>query len=118
MKPVSLTMTNVKTSLTTHASPIEEFDPMWSGTKRADWRKFREVYEVGAYIDFFEYDFEQKQYTQRWIRGRITHIQRNLKLNMPKEYCILSFEIVRRRLLSKVQAMRLSSIGFADVSNK
>ena len=89
-------------------SPIEEFEPLWIGTKKADWRKDNKEYSESDVLHFLEYDFKRSKYTGRWIKATVTHIQRNYKLGIPKEYCVISFTIIQRYEMTEVQIKQLN----------
>jgi len=95
-------------------SPIDEFEPLWIGTKKADWRKYN-GYSEGDVVDILEYDHEHARYTGRWLRATISHIQQNTQLGIPKIFCILSLDIQKRMLLSSAQIKRLNKIGVVPV---
>lgn len=94
------------------SSPPEEFEYIWAGTKKADWRKFRKDYVIGNKLDIMEYDWKTKNYTGRWLRATVTHVQISPKLSMPEGFCILSFDNIERKILSSAQITALGKIGF------
>ena len=94
------------------ASPPEEFEPIWAGMKKADWRKFRN-YAIGDLLDIFEYDLTR--YSGRLLRARVTWIQaNNPRLNLPEGYCILSLEIIARKIVDSAMLIELAGAGFKD----
>ena len=94
------------------ASSPQEFEPMWAEMKKADWRRFRN-YAIGDRLDIFEFDAPNNRYSGRLLRVKITWIQKGVLL-IPDGFCIISFEIIARKIVDSAMLVELAGMGFKD----
>lgn len=62
--------------------------------KKFEVRKNDRDYQVGDILELQEYDPEFKEYSQRYICGRVTYILHGPDFGIEKGYCVMSLVII------------------------
>lgn len=71
-----------------------QFQAMWNGRKRAEYRRDDRHYEVGDLLDLREWDPDLGRYTGFRLQARVTHLVRGPDLAVPAGYAVLSIEVL------------------------
>ncbi|HMB06943.1 MAG TPA: DUF3850 domain-containing protein [Isosphaeraceae bacterium] len=72
----------------------DQFQAMWIGLKRAEFRRDDRGYEVGDLLDLREWDPATGRYTGFRLTARVTHLVRGPKYEIPLGYAVLSVEVL------------------------
>ena len=82
--------------MTTHElkSWPSQFQAMWTGLKRAEFRRDDRGYEVGDLLELREWDPGRQQYTGFQLTARVTHLVRGPELEVPAGFVVLSIEVL------------------------
>lgn len=71
-----------------------QFQMMWTGRKRAEFRRDDRHYEVGDRLDLREWDPDLGRYTGFRLTARVTHLVRGPELEVPLGFVVLSIEVL------------------------
>src|SRR4051812_50051117 len=74
-----------------------QFQAMWTGLKRAEFRRDDRGYQVGDLLDLCEWDPSRQQYTGFRLTARGTHLVRGPELEVPAGVVGVSIEGVGAR---------------------
>jgi len=72
----------------------DQFQAMWTGRKRAEFRRDDRHYAVGDLLELREWDPAVGRYTGFRLRARVTHLARGPAYEIPAEYVVLSVEVL------------------------
>jgi hypothetical protein len=67
-----------------------QFQAMWTGLKRAEFRRDDRGYQVGDLLDLCEWDPSRQQYTGFRLTARGTHLVRGPELEVPAGFVVLA----------------------------
>ena len=73
----------------------ENFDAVWFGHKRFEYRRLDEKIEVGTTLELIEVTKENEEQTGRRMLVEVTHLQKGNVYGIPSEYMILSIRKCR-----------------------
>src|SRR4051794_31263836 len=87
-------------AMTTHElkSWPGQFQAMWTGLKRAEYRRDDRGYCVGDLLELREWDPGPRWYTGFRLTARVTHLVRGPELDVPEGYVVLSIEVLGARV--------------------
>src|SRR3954469_6830250 len=87
-------------AMTTHElkSWPGQFQAMWTGLKRAEFRRDDRGYCVGDLLELREWDPGPRAYTGFRLTARVTHLLRGPELGVPEGYVVLSIEVLGARV--------------------
>ena len=71
-----------------------QFQAMWTGLKRAEFRRDDRGYQVGDLLELCEWDPSRQQYTGFELTARVTHLLRGPELEVPAGFVVLSIEVL------------------------
>jgi hypothetical protein len=71
-----------------------QFQAMWTGLKRAEFRRDDRGYCVGDLLELREWDPGPREYTGFRLTARVTHLVRGPELDVPVGYVVLSIEVL------------------------
>jgi hypothetical protein len=71
-----------------------QFQAMWTGRKRAEFRRDDRGFQVGDLLDLREWDPEVGRYTGFRMTARVTHLVRGPDLEVPRGFAVLSIEVL------------------------
>jgi Domain of unknown function (DUF3850) len=74
-----------------------QFQAIWTGRKRAEFRRDDRGYQVGDLLDLCEWDPSRQQYTGFRLTARGTHLVRGPELEVPAGFVVLSIEVLGAR---------------------
>jgi hypothetical protein len=74
------------------------FQAMWTGLKRAEFRRDDRGYRVGDLLELREWDPDRQQYTGFRLTARVTHLVRGPELEVPAGFAVLSIEVLGARV--------------------
>src|SRR4051794_39155317 len=69
-----------------------QFQAMWTGLKRAEFRRDDRSYQVGDLLELREWDPSRRQYTGFRLTARVMHLVRGPELEVPAGVVVLSIE--------------------------
>jgi hypothetical protein len=75
-----------------------QFQAMWTGLKRAEFRRDDRGYRVGDLLELREWDPDLQQYTGFRLTARVTHLVRGPELEVPAGFAVLSIEVLDSRV--------------------
>ena len=78
-----------------------QFQAMWNGRKRAEFRRDDRRYAVGDLLDLREWDPEPGHYTGFRLTARVTHLVRGPDFEVPKGFVVLSIEVLDASVLPR-----------------
>ena len=81
-----------------------QFQALWTGRKRAEFRRDDRHYEVGDKLDLREYDPDAAVHTGFRIQARVTHVVRGPEVEVPAGYVVLSIEVLDADVLPRAAA--------------
>ncbi len=81
-----------------------QFQALWTGRKRAEFRRDDRHYAVGDTLDLREYDPDARVFTGFRIQARVTHVVRGPEVEVPAGYVVLSIEVVDAQVLPRAAA--------------
>jgi len=76
-----------------------QFQAMWTGLKRAEFRRDDRGYQVGDQLELREWDPSRRQYTGFRLTARVTHLVRGPELEVPAGFVVLSIEVLGARVV-------------------
>jgi hypothetical protein len=76
-----------------------QFQAMWTGRKRAEFRRDDRGYEVGDLLDLREWDPDPGRYTGFRLTARVTHLVRGPEFEVPRGFVVLSIEVLDAEVL-------------------
>jgi hypothetical protein len=76
-----------------------QFQAMWTGLKRAEYRRDDRGYGVGDLLELREWDPGPREYTSFRLMARVTHLVRGPELEVPEGYVVLSIEVLGARVV-------------------
>ena len=76
-----------------------QFQAMWTGLKRAEFRRDDRGYEVGDLLELREWDPSGQQYTGFQLTARVMHLLRGPELEVPAGFVVLSIEVLSARVV-------------------
>jgi hypothetical protein len=76
-----------------------QFQAMWTGLKRAEFRRDDRGYQVGDLLDLCEWDPSRQRYTGFRLTARVTHLLRGPELEVPAGFVVLSIEVLGARVV-------------------
>jgi hypothetical protein len=87
--------------MTTHEQKSwpSQFQAMWTGLKRAEFRRDDRGYQVGDLLELREWDPSRQQYTGFELTARVTHLLRGPELEVPAGFVVLSIEVLGARVV-------------------
>ena len=71
-----------------------QFQAMWTGLKRAEFRRDDRSYQVGDLLELREWDPTRREYTGFRLTARVTHLVRGPELELPAGFVVLSIEVL------------------------
>ena len=71
-----------------------QFQAMWTGLKRAEFRRDDRGYQIGDLLQLREWDPERSQYTGFRLTARVTHLVRGPEFEVPRGFVVLSIEVL------------------------
>jgi hypothetical protein len=75
-----------------------QFQAMWTGRKRAEFRRDDRGYEVGDLLELREWDPDERRYTGFRLTARVTHLVRGPEFAVPAGFAVLSIEVLDARV--------------------
>jgi hypothetical protein len=72
----------------------DQFQAMWTGRKRAEFRRDDRGYAVGDRLDLREWDPAAGRYTGFRLTARVTHLARGPAYEIPAGFVVLSVEVL------------------------
>ncbi len=75
-----------------------QFQAMWTGLKRAEFRRDDRGYQVGDLLELCEWDPGRRRYTGFRLAARVTHLLRGPELEVPAGFAVLSIEVLGARV--------------------
>ena len=72
---------------------------MWTGLKRAEFRRDDRGYQVGDQLELREWDPTRRHYTGFRLTARVTHLVRGPELEVPAGFVVLSIEVLGARVV-------------------
>jgi hypothetical protein len=75
-----------------------QFQAMWTGLKRAEFRRDDRGYQIGDLLELREWDPSLRQYTGFLLTARVTHLVRGPELEVPAGFVVLSIEVLGARV--------------------
>ncbi len=86
--------------MTTHElkSWPSQFQAMWMGRKRAEFRRDDRGYAVGDLLELREWDPDRQQDTGFRLTARVTHLVRGPEVSVPVGFAVLSIEVLDARV--------------------
>jgi hypothetical protein len=89
--------------MTTHElkSWPSQFQAMWNGRKRAEFRRDDRGYIVGDLLDLREWDPALGRYTGFRLTARVTHLVRGPEFEVPLGFVVLSIEVLDAEVLTQ-----------------
>ena len=72
----------------------DQFQAMWTGRKRAEFRRDDRGYAVGDLLDLREWDPAVGRYTGFRLSARVTHLARGPAYAIPAGFVVLSVEVL------------------------
>jgi len=76
-----------------------QFQAMWTGRKRAEFRRDDRHYKIGDLLDLREWDPDAGRYTGFRLTARVTHLVREPELEVPHGFVVLSIEVLDAEVL-------------------
>lgn len=76
-----------------------QFQAMWTGRKRAEYRRDDRRYVEGDLLDLREWDPARAAYTGFRITARVTHLVRGPEFEVPPGFVVLSIEVLDAEVL-------------------
>jgi len=76
-----------------------QFQAMWTGLKRAEFRRDDRGYQVGDQLELREWDPTRQEYTGFHLTARVTHLLRGPELEVPAGFVVLSIEVLGARVV-------------------
>jgi hypothetical protein len=76
-----------------------QFQAMWTGLKRAEYRRDDRSYQIGDLLELREWDPTRRQYTGFRLTARVTHLVRGPELEVPAGFVVLSIEVLGARVV-------------------
>ena len=71
-----------------------QFEAMWTGRKRAEFRRDDRGYAVGDLLDLREWNPVVGQPTGFRLKARVTHLVRGPEFEVPAGFVVLSIEVL------------------------
>jgi hypothetical protein len=75
-----------------------QFQAMWTGRKRAEFRRDDRGYQVGDLLELREWDPDEQRYTGFRLAARVTHLVRGPEFEVPAGFAVLSIEVLDARV--------------------
>jgi Domain of unknown function (DUF3850) len=75
----------------------DQFPAMWTGRKRAEFRRDDRGYAVGNLLDLREWDPATTQHTGFRLTARVTHLARGPAYKIPEGFAVLSVDQTEAR---------------------
>ena len=72
----------------------DQFQAMWTGRKRAEFRRDDRGYAVGDLLDLREWEPSTGRYTGFRLTARVTHLARGTDYEIPAGFVVLSVEVL------------------------
>jgi hypothetical protein len=72
----------------------DQFQAMWTGLKRDEFRRDDRGYQLGDQLELREWDPARRQYTGFRLTARVTHLVRGPELEVPPGFVVLSIEVL------------------------
>jgi hypothetical protein len=72
----------------------EQFHAMWTGRKRAEFRRDDRGYATGDLLDLREWEPSTERYTGFRLTARVTHLARGPAYEIPAGFVVLSVEVL------------------------
>jgi hypothetical protein len=79
----------------------DQFQAMWNGRKRAEFRRDDRGYAVGDLLDLREWDPVRDRYTGFRLTARVTHLVRGPGFEVPRGFVVLSIEVLDAQVLPR-----------------
>jgi hypothetical protein len=76
-----------------------QFQAMWTGLKRAEFRRDDRSDQVGGLLALREWDPTRREDTGFRLTARVTHLVRGPELEVPAGFVVLSIELLRARVV-------------------
>ena len=76
-----------------------QFQAMWTGLKRAEFRRDDRGYQVGDLLELREWDPSRREYTGFRLTARVMHLVRGPELEVPAGFVVLSIEVLGARVV-------------------
>src|SRR6478609_975834 len=87
-----------------------QFEAMWTGRKRAEFRRDDRGYQVGDLLELCEWDPSRRRYTGFRLTERVTHLLRGPELEVPAGFVVLSLEVLGARVVDSGSPPEYSAI--------
>lgn len=71
-----------------------QFQAMWTGRKRAEFRRDDREFQVGDLLELREWDPAASRYTGFRMTARVTHLVRGPEFEVPQGFVVLSIEVL------------------------
>lgn len=72
----------------------DQFQALWTGRKRAEFRRDDRGYAVGDLLDLREWEPGAGRHTGFRLMARVTHLVRGPAFEIPAGYVVLSVEVL------------------------
>jgi hypothetical protein len=76
-----------------------QFQAMWTGLKRTEFRRDERGYQLGDQLELREWDPTRQEYTGFRLTARVTHLVRGPELEVPAGFVVLSIEVLGARVV-------------------
>jgi len=78
-----------------------QFQAMWSGLKRAEFRRDDRNYQVGDQLQLREWDPDHSRYTGFRLTARVSHLVRGPDFEVPRGFVVLSIEVLDANVVAR-----------------